>query len=381
MSGDDDKFWGKLFGMGPAGVENTVYKACLEIGTLVRELSPDAEPKEIILDVFGFSRGAAAARYFVNCFNKGSVTYSEYSMWDILFNSPTVHEAEVPEGRNIKIRFVGIFDTVAAIGLATNSYNYDVNVHLEDGVSAEKIVHLVADENDEFRTNFRLNCNTPDGGIQKVFPGAHTDVGGGYHTGPEERLLYKYSGISRSRTGAETLLTRQKTQMELDLAANKDLPPVVTKMLDEGWATQSQISVKESSIERFIIPTMPPVIDYSFEIAYIMTRELSNRLSRIPLHYMHQQAREIDGFPFSDMLSGPDYDLPMDDPDIVLAKEALMAGEPVDLVVHKRLRNKYVHCSSKFDAFMDDPNAWMGFRPQGGLRRKEYANDKTKAER
>lgn len=53
----------------------------------------------VAVDVVGFSRGAAVARHFVN----------------ILLESN--------QGREVRVAFVGFFDTVAAIGLDTTNYD------------------------------------------------------------------------------------------------------------------------------------------------------------------------------------------------------------------------------------------------------------------
>jgi len=122
---------------------------------MINALSPGVEPREVILDVFGFSRGAAASRYFVNCFRQGFVRY-----W---VNYVLPRYAYLPEGRNVRFRFDGIFDTVAAIGRGTNDRHGDVNVDLS-AAQADQIYHLTAQH--EYRENFRLNHNILGGGYR-----------------------------------------------------------------------------------------------------------------------------------------------------------------------------------------------------------------------
>ena len=167
---EDDSRIGGATGYGSWGVDARVFETCLRLDTLINQISLNAEPREIILDVFGFSRGAAAARYFVNAFNAGEITWEKIGPLND-------RRAIVPEGRNIKTRFLGVFDTVAALGLnANDAVNKDINIHLNQS-SADHVVHLTA--NDEFRHNFSLNQVLPDGGLEISLPGSHGDVGGG----------------------------------------------------------------------------------------------------------------------------------------------------------------------------------------------------------
>ncbi|MFZ2889350.1 phospholipase effector Tle1 domain-containing protein [Sulfuricurvum sp.] len=95
--------------------------------------NPDAQ---IIVDVYGFSRGATEARDFINEFN---------SLY-----------ANVNKGS--AIGFVGLFDTVSSLGFA-NSINIGFNLNLNDA-SAAKIVQI--DAANEMRANFPLELlNNP----------------------------------------------------------------------------------------------------------------------------------------------------------------------------------------------------------------------------
>lgn len=122
--------------------------------------------RSIELSVFGFSRGAALARAFVNrlrqrCSNEGGqLKYQGYP---------------------IRFRFVGLFDTVASMGRPAQNDFQEVDLWLPDDV--EQCVHFVAAH--EFRYSFpvdliRQNGSYPSGWKEQVIPGAHSDVGGGY---------------------------------------------------------------------------------------------------------------------------------------------------------------------------------------------------------
>lgn len=116
------------------------------------------------LYLFGFSRGAAIARRFASIIGK------EYGFTDL--TKPN------------SIRFVGVFDTVASIGKP----NIDFIEYPDDEVvfennqvnpAVQEALHLLA--MDDRRVLFFPTLMHDDPRITEVwFPGAHSDVGGGY---------------------------------------------------------------------------------------------------------------------------------------------------------------------------------------------------------
>ena len=134
--------------------------------------------KEIYLDVFGFSRGAAQARVF-------STWISE------LFENGKFADIK------INFRFLGIFETVASYGviegISGGAVNYTAShvgwaaaENLRIPSVVENCVHLIAMH--EIRKNFPLDYLSRDGTlpsnyIELSYPGAHSDIGGGYAPG------------------------------------------------------------------------------------------------------------------------------------------------------------------------------------------------------
>ncbi len=128
------------------------------------------------LSVFGFSRGAAEARVFCN--------------WIQQVNGGVIGEAKV------NIRFLGIFDTVASVGIADSSpigRGFLDWAHNNLAIkSVEKAVHYVAGH--EIRRSFPLST-VRDGGSwpantrEYVYPGTHSDIGGGYGPGEQGKSL------------------------------------------------------------------------------------------------------------------------------------------------------------------------------------------------
>ncbi len=121
--------------------------------------------------VFGFSRGATLARAFVNRLARDAK--QQGAQW-------------VRDGARFRIYFVGVFDTVASVGLPRDHNTYARDLDIPPIV--ERCVHLVAGH--ELRFAFpldsaRRNGRYPATTIEYVYPGVHSDIGGGY--GPNEQ--------------------------------------------------------------------------------------------------------------------------------------------------------------------------------------------------
>ncbi|MEQ9831735.1 T6SS phospholipase effector Tle1-like catalytic domain-containing protein [Pectobacterium versatile] len=173
------------------GGENTsivgkVNLACEQeiVAAVMRDLEdilPNIECiHRIVFDVFGFSRGAAAARHFVNVIDQKA----DHPLVQAVANSGSIRLKAGFDWANrddVRIAFVGIFDTVAS------SYHPSVNIRLRDDC-AERVVHLTA--LDEVRKHFPLTRITPTAigtsipphFTELALPGAHSDLGGGYYS-------------------------------------------------------------------------------------------------------------------------------------------------------------------------------------------------------
>lgn len=168
---------------------------------------------EKFFDIYGFSRGAALSRDFVNAVKTAGVMN--------LNKPPTYEYIEIPGGpdypsQTIRVekrerikpstitpKFLGIFDTVASFGLGGLQVGNDIGqFKLDvDHTYVEYCVHLVAE--DEFRGNFPLSSIFMDPNdlnswfsstkkkyqdprkfkkwmLEIWYPGSHSDVGGSY---------------------------------------------------------------------------------------------------------------------------------------------------------------------------------------------------------
>jgi hypothetical protein len=140
--------------------------------------SSQVKLREVFVDIFGFSRGAAEARVF--------------STWllDLLQDGKF-------GGIPLTIRFLGIFDTVASAGTMGSIGNTVINStgghagwaeakFLRIRKEVKNCVHMVAMH--EVRKNFPLDEVSVAGSIppncqEYAYPGGHSDVGGGYKPG------------------------------------------------------------------------------------------------------------------------------------------------------------------------------------------------------
>ncbi|MCD9087070.1 DUF2235 domain-containing protein [Stenotrophomonas sp. SY1] len=125
------------------------------------------------LTVFGFSRGAAEARTFAN--------------WVKLATKGKVGPAE------LNIRFLGLYDTVASVLLADSSpvgsgFLDWANGSMGVPTGIEQTVHYCAGH--EIRRSFplstlRMGGDWPSPAKEFVYPGVHSDIGGGYAPGDQ----------------------------------------------------------------------------------------------------------------------------------------------------------------------------------------------------
>jgi hypothetical protein len=131
--------------------------------------------REGVVDVFGFSRGAALARAFVNEVHR--INQTDLGYWG---------------GPRLRVRFVGLFDTVASIGSPGDDRHepFNLNLHPE---AAEFVYHLTAQH--EIREYFPLHSILSGPGtspakhfVEESLPGAHSDIGGGY--GTKDDIVY-----------------------------------------------------------------------------------------------------------------------------------------------------------------------------------------------
>jgi len=222
----DTRFPGQAFGRGATGVLAKVDEGLTLLEkALVRfkDENPEGALAKLELDLFGFSRGAAAARHFAN-----QILLRERGPLGTLRRAGKLGLVSGFDWRNdVVINFIGLFDTVAAIGGwddwgdPSDNVNGGIDLHLAPD-AARQVVHLVA--RDEYRRNFALNQVSPPH-REIVLPGAHSDLGGGYPPLDSERLYPirpRSNWVSRATSPFSTL-AYQRAQGDTEYARQADL--------------------------------------------------------------------------------------------------------------------------------------------------------------
>lgn len=105
---------GQAFGQGATGVLAKVDEGFIVLEKALVSFkgeNPEARLAKLELDIFGFSRGAAAARHFAN-----QVLKRKQGPLDKLLLGQVPQVAGFKWQSDIAINFIGLFDTVAAIG-------------------------------------------------------------------------------------------------------------------------------------------------------------------------------------------------------------------------------------------------------------------------
>jgi len=211
--GTDTSTYGLVTGMGDYGIHKKVEKAINEIKTKIPKIKiPSNSKVNLHIDVFGFSRGTAVARFLI-----GALREKKMEINKCLSAGSTLN--------NITFDFAGLYDSVSSYGVPSGTKSGAVagaagvgslggpigaavgiiaasqlpshknnvkDLKLDSVQYAKKVFQICAA--DEFRENFALtNINSAGAnGLEIFLPGCHTDIGGGYLSGRGETLQEGY---------------------------------------------------------------------------------------------------------------------------------------------------------------------------------------------
>jgi uncharacterized protein (DUF2235 family) len=160
---------------------------------------PDPDPGDYEVFVLGFSRGAYTARSFVGMIRNVGLLLpgnshrvdEAYAIYRQRDEGPDTNQATTFReryAREIKIKFLGVWDTVGALGIPLhalqwlNAQEYAFHDTELSGI-VENAAHAIAI--DEWRVDYKVALWSPvqkpgQNAEQRWFVGAHADVGGGY---------------------------------------------------------------------------------------------------------------------------------------------------------------------------------------------------------
>lgn len=254
------------------GIKAKVHKAISLMSNRILKVMKEQSDKTIgiiTVDVFGFSRGAAAARHFVHEITLPAEKTGGVDGKDVPSNGFLGYL--LTEGKQtfdrLIIRFAGLYDTVPHHGLKQENDIEDLGLNSIN--KANYVVHLVAA--DEHRANFNLakissvTKTSPEsgkkGGIELYLPGVHCDVGGSYIEGMPEK----------------------KTRIDASFDY-QELKKLRTELIAQGWFKEEELKITANlgaeitDINKATVQTKMSLDSYR--------NYLSNQYSLIPLHLM-----------------------------------------------------------------------------------------------
>jgi hypothetical protein len=281
IGNNKDQQSGFAFAAGESGikpkVDKGIEKAIAKIVSGPDEKNPRDNTKffiqKLTIDIFGFSRGAASARYCAHRLLKAMDTGDRIEPY-IEYRLRAMHWLEVKE---LEIRFVGLFDTVVsykaaqAVKFGGSLENFLVKQTAIRHEKVKRVVHLASAE--EHRDQFCLhNIKSAGGKGEEYFlPGVHSDIGGGYLDNGSEAGL--------------------KVCQATQYWASKDRDEYLLAL---GWYKPEQLA--EDAL-LWDDAGNPYHLELSVLRDKLRARTVRNAYSRIPLKIMAEKAAE-DGIEF-----------------------------------------------------------------------------------
>ena len=151
------------------------------IDEMYDELCDNWQQGDHIIDIIGFSRGAALAVHFANKIGKEGIKLDNGNV------------------EKVRIRFLGVWDIVGSFGLSFDTFiNFqDINLGWElDTIHScvEQCCHAMAlDERRETFQITRLDPNNKHNNIHEVwFRGVHSDIGGGNNNAARSNIALQW---------------------------------------------------------------------------------------------------------------------------------------------------------------------------------------------
>ena len=325
----DTRFPAQTYGRGSTGVLGKVEEAQAQLNQCLKAFVQTLAPgtlSRLQLDIFGFSRGAAAARHFTNQINATDFA-AHFALADDF---------------SCEICFVGLFDTVAAMGgLADmgdigDDFNPGLNLYLSPEC-ARQVVQLSA--RDEQRRNFALSRIAPQWTLDIAVPGVHADVGGGYPLEMQEQVYLTRWQTNLVSSSTPLKLTRAWAVAATDLVEwqREDLlDPHDPGRLLEIRSESHPAGSRQDPMQRV-------------QAAIFMQRRVYGHLSCVYMRIMHRLACD-QGVPLR-ALTAAEAQLPDELSAIAASIEAQVGTGVIELSAaqERLLRQRYVHRSANWN--------------------------------
>lgn len=405
---DSDSIVGLGLGIGDTGVKAHIVYTCTKMAEQLRTASI-FNIDELVLDTFGFSRGAASARHFVCSIidnfeitkeeNKRKYTLDTKNKKDIFsvffekenglytrignkvyFNPLRVDKKQITikKGQtqeivenpyykkeqinieSISFRFVGIYDTVTHYGAKQSNDYEDLNIDFSKDKNDKKlghVVHIMAE--DEYRynfdaysifgTNYNNHHHTNDKGNLEEFiiPGAHADVGGGYN---EESELVYLGKTTSSLDAVENRIFLWNKRFKWLKESN------VKEIRNKVFLKKEELKDNEDG---FYI-TFQDMSEYdmnSFYHIYMYKKKISNKYEYVSLKFMYNKAIKNKDNLEEVPLSSPNTKSVMDE-DLTKVYNKLIGLQKIsnDKELYTKLKDDYIHHSSSINNFVNKPS-------------------------
>ncbi|MBB6270086.1 hypothetical protein HDF26_000513 [Pedobacter cryoconitis] len=391
---EDDKgdfTYGQGFGTGRTGIPAKVRIACERAANKLLKYAEGSGEKinEISIDLFGFSRGAAAARYCAHELTKPETNEKLYfaakgdkqfyfSPNDkkpvYLVNPPKSYftdpgkpmttkspargffgqymEANRIKYLSFKLRFGGLYDSVSAYG---RDHTNDVEELFQNSIDRmAHVVHLTAA--DEHRKKFELTHVSK--GIELSFPGVHSDIGGGYVDNAVEKdvsLAEEMSSVLRRTEIINKERNRLIEQGWYKAGQMKNYDPYKltgTRTLSNKYSLVSLHIMKDFCVLKCNIPFIQRTLKDEFSIPspaadpLLDLNKVYNRLkyyafenNKAPMiFYTNKEFIRFKELLASKQMSADDFNRKANDHNMLL-----------------QLRNRYLHWSASWDGIGMEP--------------------------
>ena len=359
---------GFQYGSGTSGIRFKVRKGCNELAKKIIDAKKKGKQKKITslsvtVDVFGFSRGATAARNFlyeVNSTHKREKDIvikkqtkkvldkdliNPYSPNDdsvyttkevftgfyidkdnVIVNMDYIENDHMPkygylgyyllengfskeelQNMTLSIRFLGIYDTVSsyedvgdlnALSKIDHGIKHTRKNYFKDDVEQLQInnlgyfkqaVHFVA--MDEHRQNFALTHLKGTNCKEKVLPGVHSDIGGGYETGIE---VVDELEVAPLNNIILPYLKKQKELLVKEYWYKEEQTDIVIDHVPKEMAKKGLYIYYFNELIRLLrFRYIATFNDYFFYNKLRGIRFLKKEYSYIPLHLMEKAFRKV----------------------------------------------------------------------------------------
>lgn len=372
-------FIGLALGAGDNGVVAKVGKALDFISNFILSSKPDGQKYRLHFDVFGFSRGATAARIFNYIVYSDKIAQKSGNE-ELKKNSDSFVKKLQPEKdiESKEVEYLGIFDTVGSVGVVHSDNVAQYGLWATD--MCRRVVHLCG--MDELRKNFAIidiESSVHSNGLELFLPGCHTDIGGGISMGRDEPAIINKVDFAGVKIVSQKVKNTMLTPMNFFLRENEDntrqnlrficvdpanpdtqQPVTVDTLIEMGWIDE------DKQVDEFNESLAGNLGNYYTEGTFniSMFRHVRYGYSNVSLALMVEDAvkERCDMFNFRTEL----FPIPTDN--IVeevynKAKTQMQSGRSGRIAIspsdYAHLRRKYLHYSANERLATLSSNQWL----------------------